>query len=156
MLSVIIPASNEAGYIGPCLEALFASAPLRAEAIVVANGCRDATAAVARRYAGQAEAAGWGLTVLDLAEGGKPLALNAGDRAARGRMRAYLDADVRVSPPLMAQLAAALDRDLPTYASGRPLITRATSGVTRAYARFWARLPFAQSPAGCAPSPGAR
>ena len=40
MLSVIIPASNEAGYIGACLTALFASGPQNAEAIVVANGCR--------------------------------------------------------------------------------------------------------------------
>ena len=47
-LSVIIPASNEADYIGTCLTALFASGPQNAEAIVVANGCRDATADVAR------------------------------------------------------------------------------------------------------------
>jgi len=147
MLSVIVPASNEAGYIGACLESLLASAPVRAEVIVVANGCHDATASVARSYAAQAEAAGWGLTVLDLPSGGKPGALNAGDAVARGRMRAYVDADVRVSPALMAQLAAALDRDLPAYASGRPQITRAQSAVTRAYARLWVKLPFAQSPA---------
>lgn len=147
VLSVIIPASNEAGYIGPCLESLFASGPQKAEAVVVANGCRDNTAAIARSYAARAEAAGWNLTVLDLPQGGKPGALNAGDKAARGRMRAYVDADVRVSPQLIPQIIAALDRDLPTYASGRPLISRGHSWVTRAYAGFWSRLPFAQSPA---------
>ncbi|WP_054008331.1 glycosyltransferase family 2 protein [Cypionkella psychrotolerans] len=146
-LSVIIPASNEAAYIGACLTALFASGPINAECIVVANGCRDATAAVARGFTAQAEAAGWALTVLDLPQGGKPNALNAGDRIAKAAMRAYLDADVVVSPDLMAQLLAALDGDTPLYATGTAHIPRAKSAVTRAYARFWQRLPFAQSPA---------
>lgn len=149
MLSVILPASNEEAYIGRCLRALLASQPVPggAEVIVVANGCRDATATVARSFAPQAEAAGWGLAVLDLPQGGKPNALNAGDAVARGEARVYLDADVVVSPALMAQIALALTRDAATYVSGRPVIPRATSRITRAYARFWQALPFAQSPA---------
>lgn len=149
LLSVIIPASNEAGYIGACLSALFASArvPGGAEAIVVANGCRDDTAAQARAQVAMAEAAGWRFTVIERAEGGKPGALNAGDAVARGDMRAYLDADVIVSPDLMAQLALALSIDAPRYATGRAEIPRARSAVTRAYARFWQTLPFAQSAA---------
>lgn len=147
VLSVIIPASNEAEYIGACLGALFASDPVPggAEAVVVANGCQDATAEVARGFAGQAEAAGWGLVVLDLAEGGKIGALNAGDAAAQGAARAYLDADVRVSGPLMAALAGVLARPDPVYATGTAMVPRAQSRVTRAYARFWQRLPFARS-----------
>ncbi|QCO56114.1 glycosyltransferase family 2 protein [Pseudorhodobacter turbinis] len=149
MLSIILPASNEASYIGPCLEALLASTPVPggAEVIVVANGCRDDTAARAGTYAAQAEAAGWGFTVLDLAQGGKIRALNAGDAQARGDMRAYLDADVIVSPDLMAQIAQALAGEAARYASGRAVIPRAQSAVTRAYARFWQTLPFAQSDA---------
>ena len=147
MLSVIIPASNEEGYIGPCLSALFASGPVPggAEAIVVANGCRDRTADVARGMAAQAAAAGWGFRVIDRAEGGKPVALDAGDAAALGDLRAYLDADVIVSPPVMAQLAEVLARPEPRYASGTAVIPPARSWVTRAYARFWHSLPFAQS-----------
>ncbi|OYU41489.1 MAG: glycosyl transferase [Pseudorhodobacter sp. PARRP1] len=144
-LSVIIPASNEAGYIGACLTALFASGALDAECIVVANGCRDETAAVAQGFAAQATAAGWALTVIDVPEGGKPNALNIGDHAARGTLRAYLDADVVVTRPLMVQLIAALTADAPRYATGTAQIPRAQSWVTRAYARFWQRLPFAQS-----------
>jgi glycosyltransferase involved in cell wall biosynthesis len=145
VLSVIIPASNEAPLIGRCLTALFAGAlPAGgAEAVVVANGCRDDTAARARAMADVAQAAGWGLTVLDLAQGGKPLALNAGDAAAQGDLRAYLDADVVVSPDLMRQLVAALAVETPHYATGTPKIPRPASAVTRAYARFWQRLPFA-------------
>ncbi len=147
MLSVIIPASNEEGYIGKCLAALFASAavPDGAEAVVVANGCRDRTADVARGFAGAAAAAGWGFAVLDLPQGGKPGALNAGDAAAKGPLRAYLDADVIVTPPLMAQLAQALAGPAPCYAAGTAVIPPARSWVTRAYARFWQRLPFAQA-----------
>ena len=146
-LSVIIPASNEAGYIGACLTALFASGPINAECIVVANGCRDATAEVARGFAAQAARAGWALVVLDLAQGGKPQALNAGDGIAKAALRAYLDADVIVSPALMAALIAALRPELALYATGTAQIPRAKSAVTRAYARFWQCLPFAQSPA---------
>lgn len=149
MLSVIIPASNESGWIAACLAALFRSDPVPggAEAIVVANGCHDDTADRARDCAGLAQAAGWSLTVIERAEGGKTAALNAGDAAAAGEMRAYLDADVEVSPTLMAQLVMALLPDDPLYASGRAVIPDAQSVVTRAYARFWQRLPFAQSPA---------
>ncbi len=146
-LSVIVPASNEVGYIGACLTALLASGPLEAECIVVANGCRDATAAVAQGFTAQAEAAGWALTVLDLTKGGKHNALNAGDQIAKAAVRAYLDADVVVSPDLMAELLAALGGDAPLYVTGTAHIPRAKSAVTRAYARFWQRLPFAQSPA---------
>lgn len=145
VLSVIIPASNEAALIGRCLIALFASPPPEGggEAVVVANGCRDDTAARARAMTQVAAARGWGLSVLDLAEGGKPLALNAGDRDARGEMRAYLDADVVVSPGLMAQLVAALSGEAAGYATGTARIPRAASLLTRAYARFWQHLPFA-------------
>lgn len=148
MLSVIIPASNEAGYIGACLNALFASGPMQAEAIVVANGCRDATAEVARSFAARAAAAGWGLRVLDLAQGGKPNALNQGDAAALHAVRVYLDADVVVTPALMSQLVKTLSVDGARYSAGTPVIPRAKSAVTRAYARFWQRLPFAKSNAG--------
>lgn len=144
MLSVIIPASNEQDYISPCLSALFASGPMRAEVVVVANGCRDATAARAQAMQLMAQAAGWTLTVLELTEGSKPKALNHGDATARGAVRVYLDADVIVSPALMAQLQAALKADQPLYATGTPRIPRARSMVTRAYARFWQHLPFTQ------------
>ncbi len=149
MLSVIIPASNEEGYIADCLMALFASTPVPggAEAVVVANGCRDATADRARAMAAAAESAGWGLAVLDLPQGGKPNALNHGDRAAQGALRAYLDADVLVSPDLMTEIVAALGTPVPRYITGTARIPRAKSAVTRAYARLWQRLPFAQSTA---------
>jgi hypothetical protein len=114
---------------------------------VVANGCRDRTVATARSRAAAAAAAGWGLTVLDLAAPDKLGALNAGDRAAQGGLRAYLDADVEVSPPLMCQLACVLaSAPGAAYATGTPVIPPAASPVTRAYARYWQSLPFARCP----------
>ena len=123
MLSVIIPASNEAAWIGPCLAALFASEPVPggAEAVVVANGCRDDTADRARGMRSLAEARGWRLTVIERIAGGKPAALNEGDAAAQGEMRAYLDADVVVAPALMAQLALALGVSTRTQAVAKAL-----------------------------------
>lgn len=154
-LSVILPASNEAGYIGACLSALFASEAVEgaAEVIVVANGCRDATAEVARSFAPAAAAAGWGFLVLERAEGGKPAALTAGDAVAGGEIRAYLDADVCVSPPLMAALSAALAaREGAAWGSGQAVLPRAASALSRAYGRFWQQLPFNR--AGTAPGYG--
>lgn len=150
MLSVILPASNEEAWIGACLDALLASEPpgMAAEVIVVANACRDGTVAQAHSRDEAARDAGWKLRVLDLAEPGKLNALNAGDRAAAGALRVYLDADVVVSPALIGQIARALSAAPgPAYASGTPVIPRAHSAVTRAYARFWQVLPFARSPA---------
>ncbi|MBQ4825312.1 glycosyltransferase family 2 protein [Leisingera sp. HS039] len=142
-VSVLIPAHDEAEYIAGCLQAVFASDPLpagmAAEVLVLANGCRDETAALARV---QQPPAGWDLRILELPEGGKLGALNAGDAAARGGILIYLDADVAVSPALIPQLAAALPQDEPRYASGCPQVALARSAVTRAYARLWTRLPF--------------
>jgi len=144
MLSVIIPACNEEAYITRCLTALFASTTT-GECIVVANGCQDATAARAVALTQKAAACGWTLTVLNLPQSGKPGALNAGDAAATHKTRVYLDADVLVSPPLLAELAAALAPPRALYATGTPRIASAKSSVTRAYARFWQKLPFPRS-----------
>ncbi|MGP6089430.1 glycosyltransferase family 2 protein [Antarctobacter jejuensis] len=143
-VSVILPASNEAALIGDCLKALLASdAPMgwAVEIVVVANGCRDETADLAQGYAGQVKARGWTLIVLDLAEGGKPGALNAGDMAATGALRVYLDADVTVTPGLLEQIVSMLDIKEPRYVSGAVEIA-AESAFSRAYARFWRQVPF--------------
>ena len=89
-LSVIIPAHDEEAWIDRCLSALLAQEGEtgRVEVLVVANACRDNTAPVAESYAPRAAARGWDLRVLNLAQGGKILALNAGDRAAQAASRA--------------------------------------------------------------------
>ncbi len=145
VLSVIVPASNEERLIGACLSSVFASQGATGEVIVVANGCHDRTAGVARDMAATAAAAGWALTVIDLAQGSKPAALNAGDAAATWPNRVYLDADVTLSPGILSAMKAALETGMARYVGGTPRIPRAESAVTRAYARFWQRLPFNRS-----------
>ncbi|NAZ37823.1 glycosyltransferase [Rubellimicrobium sp. CFH 75288] len=155
-LSVVIPAANEARLLPACLAALAASEPVPggAEAVVVSNGSTDGTAAAAEAMRPLLAAAGWGLAVLDLPRGGKPGALDAGDAAARGDLRAYCDADVTVSPGLLPALARVLDRPDPAYASGRPAI-RGRGLAARLYARAWARVPFmAQTARGGVPGCG--
>ena len=138
-VSVLIPAHNEADWLPACLDALCATDLMAGpvEVIVVANGCTDDTAELARRKAPAFEARGWALRVLELAQGSKLGALNAGEAAARGAVLVYLDADVLVSPPLLAQLAEALAEDAPRYASGMPQVTTSGDWVTRHYTRFW-------------------
>jgi len=147
MASVIIPANNEEDYIGACLAALLAqegpeAALAGTEIMVVANACTDRTVAIARGFEGEAAARGWRLVVIELQEGGKPLALNAGDAAATRFPRVYLDADVEMGPRLLAALVETLDREAPAYASGRLKVAPARSWVTRVFGRVWTRVPF--------------
>ncbi|WP_137702268.1 glycosyltransferase family A protein [Marimonas lutisalis] len=161
-LSIIIPASNEAALIGRCLKAILASdpkpgagsgsipLPMPVEVIVVANGCSDDTAGMARGYARGFAAMGWDFKVLELAKGSKPAALNEGDRNAKFRSRAYLDADVVVSKPLLDQVGRALRINRPAYVSGRVNIAPPRSAISKLYAQTYARVPFmTQGVPGC-------
>nr|WP_246149713.1 glycosyltransferase [Tritonibacter litoralis] len=139
----MIPAHNEADEIAECLAAVFASDPLpepvTAEVLVLANGCKDDTAAIARDHPVPAP---WQLRVIDIAQGGKLNALNQGDAAAQGGVLVYLDADVRIETSLLSELYALLNGDAPGYASGRPSVLGGQSAFSRAYGRLWERLPF--------------
>jgi glycosyltransferase involved in cell wall biosynthesis len=150
MISIIVPANNEEGYIGPCLEFILKSRVPETgtepvQVIVVANGCIDTTVTEARVLIPAFARKGWQLDVLDLEEGGKIHALNAGDRAAMHDKRVYIDADIHVTEGLIAQLAEALDQKPAAYASGRPQIRLAKSFFSERYARFWEKTPFMAS-----------
>src|SRR5690606_41249722 len=100
--SVVIAAHNEAPVIGRTLRTLLAGAePGSLDITVVANGCTDQTARVA--------AAVPGVRVVELAAASKPAALNAGDRAAIGCPRAYLDAAIHVTAADPGRVVAAPD-----------------------------------------------
>ncbi|MDF1669395.1 MAG: glycosyltransferase family 2 protein [Roseovarius sp.] len=143
-LSIILPAHNEADFMAPCLGAVLASDDrgFDVQLIVIANACTDNTVQVAESFVTDAQRKGWRFEVINTAEPGKLNALNLGDAQAKGTVRAYLDADVVVTPDLMRQIVAALHCDAPLYASGSPVVSPAKSGVTRAYGRVWQRLPF--------------
>lgn len=86
-LSVVIPALDEEREIGDCLESLASQTFPDFEVIVVDNGCRDATPAIAARY---------GARVIREPRQGIPYARETGFRAARGKIIASTDADTVV------------------------------------------------------------
>lgn len=100
-ISVVVPARDEAGRIGPLLAAVV-GAPGVAEVVVVDDRSSDGTAAVAvaggaRVVAGTDPPPGWA---------GKAWALQQGLVAATGEWVVSLDADTRPSPALPAALVA--------------------------------------------------
>ncbi|WP_187431976.1 hypothetical protein ROLI_045540 (plasmid) [Roseobacter fucihabitans] len=143
--TIIIPAHNEAGYIAECLAHVLAQDAGGLQVIVAANACTDDTVAIARALEADFAARGYALAVLDLPKPGKISALNSAETQAGAGPRIYLDADVRCDPTLVGQLEAALDTDAPRYATGRLVVSRAQTALTRAYARLWQELPFVKA-----------
>jgi len=132
--SVVIAAHNEAAVIGKCLDALLADPPADGlDVTVVANGCTDATAAVAATRPG--------VRVLSLPEPGKAGALNAGDEVAVGFPRLYLDADIVLTPGSLPALVTAVEAGLLAAVPGRRLDTTGRPLPVRAYYAINRRLP---------------
>ena len=126
VLSVVIPAHDEERVLPRLLAGL---ADPRLEVVVVANGCADGTADVARRA---------GARVVELAEGSKVAALNAGDAAASVFPRAYVDADVEVSADALLAVADRLERGPELVASPRLVLDLHTATwLVRSYYAVW-------------------
>ena len=105
-VSVIVPAHDAAATVGATLDALAGQAFAGTyEVIVVDDGSRDATGAIAQR-------AGARVVRHDIAAG-PAAARNSGRRAAGGRLLAFTDADCAPAPDWLARGAdAARDADL--------------------------------------------
>jgi len=135
MPSVVIAAHNEENVIGHSLDALLAQKDSGLiEVVVSANGCTDRTVARATRP---------GVIVIDRPEPGKAAALNAGDRAASGFPRLYLDADILVPPGGLAALVSCLAENPHVLAvvPGRRMDTRGRPWTVRAYFSINEKLP---------------
>ena len=134
VLSVIIPAHNESALIGRLLAGL--AVDERLQLIVVANGCTDATAATARTISPR-------ITVVEIPEASKVAALNAGDAATQVFPRAYVDADVTVTPDTLLALAAALPDDVARVAAPRFVVdVEGASAAAKRYFAVWAMSPY--------------
>jgi len=100
-ISVVVPARDEAGRIGPLLAAVVGAPGVR-EVVVVDDESSDATAAIARRagatvVTGRRLPPGWA---------GKAWALQQGVEIANGSWVVVLDADTRPDPALPAAVVA--------------------------------------------------
>jgi GT2 family glycosyltransferase len=137
-IDVVVPAHDERALIGACLRAVADdSADLDVRVVVVANGCTDDTADVAR-----AAGAGVDLVVVELAAASKPAALNAANRYLRGVPVVYLDADTVLTPGTLHALLAEMDAaGGPVLAGPRPVLVRPRDRLTRGFAAVWLRLP---------------
>jgi len=137
MLSIVIPAFNEAGRLPNTLDAYLRTFPASTEFIIVPNGCTDDTVALAQQY--QQRHPNVRVEVIPEAVG-KAVAVRRGLALAQGDQVAYLDADGSTSPTEFQRLLAVLGT-----ADGVAASRWATGAVVqnRGFARTVASLAFA-------------
>lgn len=128
LVSVIVPARNEADNIAACVRSILATAYRPLEVIVVDDRSTDDTAAIVERLAevrlvrGAELPPGWF---------GKQWALVQGYRVARGTLLLFVDADTRQHPELIARAVGVLTTErvaLVSVISRQEMVT------------FWERL----------------
>jgi len=95
VISVIVPAHQEEAYLAPTLDAIRGATAF--EVLVVANGCTDRTAGVAREH---------GARVIATARAGVSRARNLGAGAAAGDVLLFLDADTVLGAHALDRIAA--------------------------------------------------
>ncbi|MDQ5978176.1 MAG: hypothetical protein QG602_1150 [Verrucomicrobiota bacterium] len=102
LVSIIIPCHNAEAWLAATLESVLAQTWTHREVIVVNDGSRDGSLAVAQGFSSR------GVTVLDLPNRGASAARNHGLRHAKGDLVKFLDADDLLAPESLAVQVAAL------------------------------------------------
>jgi GT2 family glycosyltransferase len=133
--SVVIPAHDEEAVIAQCLETLLVDAgPGEFEVIVACNACTDATATIARGFAG--------VRVIEIDEASKPAALDAADACTTVFPRLYIDADIRISAHAARAVTEVLNQATIEAAAPRPEFDAdGRSWPVRRYFDVFGRLP---------------
>lgn len=129
LVSVVIPAWNEAENIEATMRSVLASRNVRAELIVVDDGSTDDTYAIATRIA--ASASTMRVTVVSKPNGGKASALNVGIAKAKGVVVVCLDADTIFDPDTISYLVGPLKDPAVGAVSGKVTIADATGLLQR-------------------------
>ena len=139
VISIIIPAHNEQPVLARSIESLKRDAAADSyQVIVVANGCSDDTAEVARRA--------WDrIDVVETDIPSKSNALNLGDERATGFPRFYMDADITLSPNAISIISSRMaETGALAAAPAMEMRFARTSWLVRAYYRVWQQLPYVQ------------
>jgi peptidoglycan-N-acetylglucosamine deacetylase len=100
-VTVLIPAFNEAKVIEDSVQRVLASEEIQLEVIVIDDGSSDGTGEIVRKAFGQDTR----VTLLELENGGKARALNAGINISKGEIIISLDADTQFEPLTITRLA---------------------------------------------------
>ena len=132
LVSLVIPARNEARNIRRCVESALASSYPRLEVIVADDHSTDETGAIAAEIAAR-DARLRVVTPPALPDGwfGKQWACAAGAAAARGELLGFMDADTWQAPDLVTRVVNAM------RARGSDLLTVAG---TQEVGSFWERM----------------
>lgn len=121
LASVVVPAHNEAAVLARCLAALRSGVGAgELDVIVVANGCNDATADIARQA---------GVRVVETDVAGKRHALLLGDAQCQTFPRLYVDADVELSGGSVKAMVSAIQG--PGLMACAPTVEWDLTGVAR-------------------------
>ncbi len=137
MSSIIIPAHNEEAVVARSVESLRNDADADSyQVILVANGCSDRTAEVARRA--------WPhIDVIETDVASKSNALNIGDERATSFPRFYMDADISLSPRALSIIGARMaETGAPAAAPSMEMRFVDAPWTVRAYYRAWQQLPY--------------
>ncbi|UZW57350.1 glycosyltransferase [Sphingobium sp. JS3065] len=127
LVSVIIPAFNEAKVIEASVRRVLASEQVTLDVIVVDDGSTDATSAiVTRAFAGDQR-----VRLLTLANGGKAAALNRALELARAPIIVALDADTQFEPLTIVRLARWFADDNVGAVAGNAMVGNRVNLVTR-------------------------
>lgn len=139
MISIVVPAHNEASVIARTLKAMTAGAESgELDIVVVCNGCSDDTAAVARGF-------GSAVRVIETQTASKTHGLNLGDSAALGFPRVYADADIVLTVNSIRNLARRLEQgDVLAVAPTAHYDLTGCSWAVRAFYDIRSRLPSAK------------
>jgi hypothetical protein len=139
VISVVIPAHNEASVIERLLTGLLADARSdELHIVVVANGCSDDTATIAASH-------GPRVRVVSTPIASKALALELGETHAQGFPRIYVDADVELrTSDIRALVAALAEPGVLAVAPGRAHVLHDRPLAVRWYYDIWERLPAVQ------------
>ena len=115
-VSVLVCAYNAASTLDDCLTSLMGLTYPQFEVIVVNDGSRDETSAIARRYPG--------VKVIDTPNRGLSAARNTALEAATGEIVAYTDSDVRVDPDWLTFLVQPFLRSGAAAVGGPNIVPR--------------------------------
>ena len=138
-MSVVVPAHNEARVLGRLLTGLLDSGDEPVQILVVANGCTDETAEIARSFGDK-------VTVLETEDANKHRAMRLADAHSDVFPRLYVDADVELSGASARALAARLsDGSVLAAAPERHLPTDNCPWTIRWYYDVWSKLPVART-----------